>query len=130
MIDPLNSSTVFVGTGEGNLSGDSFFGNGLYVISNADSFNPVVTGPFNVSAASTDIFTGRSITGIVVSPLDTAGNSTDNVVFCASSSGIGGIVANSNGVSLPRAAYTVPSTLGLTRQPLPGLLPAPAQTRS
>src|SRR5262245_36790765 len=31
-LDPQNSDTLFVGTGEGNLSGDSFFGVGLYII--------------------------------------------------------------------------------------------------
>jgi len=35
-LDPTNPSTVFVGTGEGNSSGDSYFGNGLYIITSAD----------------------------------------------------------------------------------------------
>ena len=44
-IDPSNRNRVFVGTGEGNLSGDSFFGNGLYIITSADTSNPIVNGP-------------------------------------------------------------------------------------
>src|ERR1700730_9665226 len=36
-IDPLPPfNRIYVGTGEVNLSGDSFFGNGLYIITNAD----------------------------------------------------------------------------------------------
>ncbi|HEX4606304.1 MAG TPA: hypothetical protein VH724_20045, partial [Candidatus Angelobacter sp.] len=31
-IDPATPTTLFVGTGEGNLSGDSFFGVGIYII--------------------------------------------------------------------------------------------------
>src|SRR5207237_10331355 len=43
-ICPSQPSTIYVGTGEGNFSGDSFFGVGIYRIDNADS-NPVLTGP-------------------------------------------------------------------------------------
>jgi hypothetical protein len=61
-IDPTNPSNVLVGTGEGNLSGDSFFGNGLYIITSADGVNPTVNGPYNLrSSDNADIFTGRSL---------------------------------------------------------------------
>src|ERR1051326_1848909 len=36
-IDPLDPTTLVVGTGEGNLSTDSFFGVGVYLIKNADT---------------------------------------------------------------------------------------------
>src|SRR5437870_5496186 len=39
-IAPSQPSTVFVGTGESNLSLDSFFGAGLYRITNADTTPP------------------------------------------------------------------------------------------
>src|SRR5262249_19595233 len=60
-LDPQNSDTLFVGTGEGNLSGDSFFGVGLYIIRGVSTQTPVVTGPFNqdTSLNAADIFTGR-----------------------------------------------------------------------
>lgn len=100
IIDPKNSTRVFVGTGEGNLSGDSFFGNGLYIITNADSFNPVVSGPFNQrSTDGADIFTGRSITDIIVDNVD------DNVVFASTSSGVGGLIGTTNSVLPPRGLY-------------------------
>src|SRR5262249_16467034 len=87
-IDPLDSTTIFVGTGEGNLSADSFFGVGLYIIKNAET-TPTLLGPFNLDGTGTDVFTGRSITRVLVSPTD------DNIVFVATTSGIGGIGADS-----------------------------------
>ena len=87
-IDPLDATTLVVGTGEGNLSADSFFGVGIYVIKNADT-TPQLLGPFNKDGANTDIFTGRAITRVLVSPTD------DNIVFVATTSGIGGIGADS-----------------------------------
>lgn len=87
-IDPLDPTTVVVGTGEGNLSADSFFGVGVYVIKNADT-TPQLIGPFNKDAGNNDIFTGRAITRVLVSPTD------DNIVFVSTTSGIGGIGADS-----------------------------------
>jgi hypothetical protein len=87
-IDPLDPTTLVVGTGEGNLSADSFFGVGVYVIKNADT-TPQLLGPFNKDGANNDIFTGRAITRVLVSPTD------DNIVFVSTTSGIGGIGADS-----------------------------------
>ncbi|MBZ5508599.1 MAG: Ig-like domain repeat protein [Acidobacteriia bacterium] len=87
-IDPLDPTTLVVGTGEGNLSADSFFGVGVYVIKNADT-TPQLLGPFNKDGGNNDIFTGRAITRVLVSPTD------DNIVFVATTSGIGGIGADS-----------------------------------
>ncbi|HEY7403761.1 MAG TPA: MBG domain-containing protein [Candidatus Angelobacter sp.] len=87
-LDPLDPTTLFVGTGEGNLSADSFSGVGLYIIKHADS-TPQLLGPFNLDTTGNDVFTGRAITRVLVSPLD------DNVVFVATTSGIGGIGADS-----------------------------------
>src|SRR5215831_5375307 len=73
-IDPTNPTILFVGTGEGNFSIDSFFGVGLYIITGANSVSPVLNGPFHTPTASpnpdgfTDVFTGRSITRILVNP--------------------------------------------------------------
>lgn len=82
-LDPADASTVFVGTGEGNLSLDSFFGLGMYIIKHADT-SPQILGPFNLDLSGNDIFSYRSIVNIIVSPTD------DNIVFCATSSGVGG----------------------------------------
>src|SRR5207248_4655541 len=88
-LDPLDPTTLLVGTGEGNLSADSFFGVGLYIIKNANSLTPQLLGPFNKDGGANDIFTGRAITRVVVSPTD------HNIVFVSTTSGIGGVGADS-----------------------------------
>jgi len=87
-IDPLDPTTLVVGTGEGNLSADSFSGVGVYLIKNADTA-PQLIGPFNKDAGNNDVFTGRAISRVLVSSTD------DNIVFVATTSGIGGIGADS-----------------------------------
>jgi hypothetical protein len=68
-IAPSQPSTIYVGTGEGNFALDSFFGVGVYRIDNADT-TPVMVGPLNKNGSSADIFTGRSISQILVHPTD------------------------------------------------------------
>lgn len=87
-LDPLNADTLFVGTGEGNLSGDSFFGVGLYIIRSASTASPVVTGPFNTDGAN-DLFTGRAITKILVNPAD------DTKILVSTASGASGLSQDS-----------------------------------
>jgi len=98
-ISPVNASTIFVGTGEGNLSGDSFFGTGFYIITNADTFNPIINGPYNANDTGGDVFTGRSIVGIAVDPTN------ENNIFVSTSSGIGGIRSSAFSVRPPRGLY-------------------------
>jgi hypothetical protein len=84
-IAPSSPSTVFVGTGESHASCDSFFGVGVYRITNADSANPTISGPFNQDNGATDIFSNRAISRILVHPAD------PDIVFVGTYSGIGGI---------------------------------------
>jgi hypothetical protein len=96
-IDPRDHNTVLIGTGEGNLSADSYFGIGVYVVRNATSDNPVLRGPFNLDPNGANVFSARSIVSIQVDPKN------DNIVFCATSSGVGGLGANTGlpGAELP-----------------------------
>jgi hypothetical protein len=98
-IDPNDSDTVLVGTGEGNLSADSHFGVGVYVIRHAKSWFPRLVGPFNLDGSGNDVFSNRSVVRIIVSPTD------HNVVFCASSSGVGGLGAQTGATLPPRGLY-------------------------
>jgi subtilisin-like proprotein convertase family protein len=100
-IAPSQPSTVYVGTGEPNLSGDSFFGVGLYRIDNADTA-PVLVGPIN-PVPDTDIlgataFTGRAISQILVHPTDPA------TIFVGTASGIGGLGATAFSGTVPPLA--------------------------
>ena len=86
-IAPSDPSIVYVGTGEAAFSADSFFGVGIYRINNADT-NPTVTGPLNRDAANNDVFTGRSVSEILVHPTD------PNILFATTTNGVGGIGGN------------------------------------
>lgn len=83
-IDPLDRNKVFVGTGEANFSPDSFFGVGVYLITNATSSSPTLSGPFN-SNGTTDVFTGRAISKILIDPAD------DNKILVSTTLGISGV---------------------------------------
>jgi len=99
---PSNPSILYVGTGESNRSGDSFFGVGLYRIDNVDSPTYSLVGPINPAfsysngsgTVNTTTFTGRSISQIVVHPSD------PGTIFVATSTGVGGSGANSFNASL------------------------------
>ena len=62
-IDPSNSSTIYVGTGEPNGSGDSEAGVGLFKSTDGGSTWTAVSG-------STSVATGRSIGAIAIDPAD------------------------------------------------------------
>ena len=95
-VSPSDPTTVFVGTGEAAFSGDSFFGVGVYRITNADT-SPTLSGPLNVGTGGNDVFTGRSISRIVVHPTN------PNFLFLTTTSGTAGIGGGSNGFILPSA---------------------------
>lgn len=113
-IDPKNPTTLFVGTGEGNLSLDSFFGVGLYIIQNATT-TADITGPFNAPSVSpnpdgfTDVFTGRAVTQILVNP------SNDNQILVSTSSGFSGASGDIFGTLPTRGVYL--STNALSGSP-------------
>ncbi len=83
-ISPSNPETVYVGTGEPNFAIDSFFGVGVYRIENA-STTATLVGPLNRDAIGTDLFTGRSVSEIIVHPTD------NNTIFVSTTTGFGGL---------------------------------------
>jgi hypothetical protein len=93
-IAPSDPTTVYVGTGEAGFSGDSFFGVGVYRITNADSASPVITGPLNLDAGAADIFTGRAVGRVLVHPTD------PNIIYVATVSGTSG-TGGTTGLTLP-----------------------------
>jgi hypothetical protein len=116
-LDPTDNTVLFVGTGEGNLSLDSFFGVGLYIITSANgSFT--LNGPFNTPTTSpnpdgfTDVFTGRSITRILVNP------TSHSQILLSTSSGVSGASGDifstlpTRGVYLSTNVFTSGSTVG------------------
>lgn len=93
-IAPSDPSTVFVGTGEAAFSSDSFFGVGIYRITNADTA-PVISGPLKQGTTGTDVFTGRSVSEIIVHPTNS------NILFATTTNGVAGIGASTAGAILP-----------------------------
>jgi photosystem II stability/assembly factor-like uncharacterized protein len=106
---PSDPSILYVGTGEANLSADSFFGVGLYRITDALGASPVVEGPINppvqTAIAGTTAFSGVSISKIVVHPTDPA------TIFVSTASGTS---SNPSGGSLNTTVPPV-AMLGLYR---------------
>jgi hypothetical protein len=101
---PSSPTTLYVGTGEPNNSGDSFFGVGVYRIDNAKT-TPVLNGPINPSittgtttAITYNCFTGRSITKILVDPTNAAN------IFVSTATGIAGAGGNALSNTIPPLA--------------------------
>lgn len=86
---PPFTTTVYVGTGEPNASCDSFFGVGIYRITNAET-TAILSGPFNLSGGN-DVFTGRSVGRIVVHPTN------PDIIFASTTSGVGGLNCEQDG---------------------------------
>src|SRR5437763_8348300 len=74
-IDPKDRTKVLVGTGEGNFSGDSYVGVGVYMITNADSAAPVLNGPYNLDTGGKDVMTRRCAVSIAIA------SNNDNKVY-------------------------------------------------
>lgn len=106
-LDPLDHTILFVGTGEGNNSADSFFGVGLYIIRNATT-TADPTGPFNLDRTGADVFTGRAITQILVNPVDA------NKILVSTGSGFSGLSFDVFSTLPPRGVYLSTNALAVS----------------
>jgi hypothetical protein len=98
-ISPSQPSTVYVGTGEGNFSCDSYFGVGVYRIDNADGSSPTLSGPFAKDTANADVLTGRSISKVLVHPTN------PDIIFIGVTNGIGGLGCDAGTATAGRGLY-------------------------
>ena len=102
-ISPSSPDTVYVGTGETGFTCSSYFGVGLYRITNASTASPTVSGPFGGTEMS-----GRAVSEIVVDPANAAN------IFATTTSGIGGIGCQ-NGTLFPsKGLYRSTDALNVT----------------
>ncbi len=92
---PSDPTKLYVGTGEPNNSADSFFGVGVYRIDNADTtadlvgpINPLITTGSGAGAITTNCFTGRAISQILVHPTDPA------TIFVSTAAAVSGAAGN------------------------------------
>jgi photosystem II stability/assembly factor-like uncharacterized protein len=88
---PSDHTILYVGTGEGNESSDSYAGVGLYRINGANGTTPVLHGPFETRVAGTGTTAGNghafafdAIQGIAVDPHNAA-----RVYFAVQPGGVG-----------------------------------------
>ena len=85
-LDPSDSTTLLIGSGESNFSADSFAGVGVYKITDAKGANPMLSGPYNQdNATGSDISAHRSIPGLAIDP------NNHDVVYIGTSTGQQGI---------------------------------------
>jgi uncharacterized protein (TIGR03437 family) len=67
-VDPNNPNVVYAGTGEGNASGDSYYGAGLYKSVDGGATWRVIRGPLSTIAPRVPAFTFLAITQIAFDP--------------------------------------------------------------
>lgn len=91
-VDPTNANIIYVGTGEGNFSGDSYYGAGLLKTSDGGTTWNVISGPVSTLAPQKPVFVTAAIPQIAIDPV------TPNVIFVATTSG--GTAAASGGVTI------------------------------
>ena len=101
---PSSPTTLYVGTGEPNNSGDSYFGVGVYRIDNAKT-TPVLDGPINpvittgtAPALTYNCFNGRGISKIVVDETNAAN------IFVSTAAAVSGAGGNALSNTIPPLA--------------------------
>jgi photosystem II stability/assembly factor-like uncharacterized protein len=95
-LDPTDATgnTLLVGSGEGNFSGDSYAGFGVYKVAALKSGSPVLSGPFGASQ-----FIHRSIPGLAIDPIN------HNNVYVGSATGQQGIGPQAPTGAPPRGLF-------------------------
>lgn len=80
-IDPTNPNIIYIGSGEGNRSGDSYYGAGLYKTTDGGATWRVITGPTSTIVPNKPVFVNAAIPRIAIDPV------TPNVIFVATTFG-------------------------------------------
>lgn len=80
-IDPTNPNVIYVGSGEGNRSGDSYYGAGLFKTTDGGVTWRVITGPTSNVAPLKPVFVNAALGRIAIDPV------TPNVIFVATTTG-------------------------------------------
>ena len=95
-LDPTDATgnTLLIGSGEGNFSGDSYAGFGVYKVTALKSSSPILSGPFGSSQ-----FIHRSIPGLAIDPIH------HNNVYVGSATGQQGIGPQAPTGAPPRGLF-------------------------
>src|SRR5439155_4137910 len=89
-VAPSDPRVIYLGTGEPNFSGDSFYGTGVYKSTDSGKTWTLLTDP---SATTPNPIDGRSVSRLVVDP------NNKNRVFAAVSSGLNSVGVGSGPAS-------------------------------
>jgi uncharacterized protein (TIGR03437 family) len=71
-IDPLNPNNIYVGTGEGNMAGDVYYGAGLLKSTDGGASWTVITGPTSTTFPNLPAFVYASFTRLAIDPVNPA----------------------------------------------------------
>lgn len=91
-IDPANPNVIYVGTGEGNRSGDTYYGQGLMKTTDGGATWTQITGPISTSAPNIPSFINCSFLTIEIDPSNT------QTLYAATNVGLIGSAAGGVGV--------------------------------
>ncbi len=84
-IDPTNPNVIYVGTGEGNASGDSYYGAGLLKSVDGGHTWRVIEGPISTLNPAQPVFRSMAIMHIVIDP-----RNTQTLYLCTRTASISG----------------------------------------
>ena len=92
-IDPTNPNNIFVGTGEGVRSGDTYYGAGILKSTDGGATWRVIGGPISNIAPLKPVFVNAAIPALAIDPV------TPNVMFAATTIG-GSAAASGSAISV------------------------------
>ena len=96
-IDPANPNVIYVGTGEGNRAGDTYYGQGLLKTTDGGSTWTQILGPVSTTAPNLPSFVNCSFLAIEIDPTNTQTlYAATNIGVMSSASGGAGLVAIGN----------------------------------
>jgi uncharacterized protein (TIGR03437 family) len=96
-IDPINPNVIYVGTGEGNRSGDSYYGQGLLKSTDGGVTWAQITGPVSTTAPGLPAFINCSFMSIEIDPANPSTlYAATNIGLSSGASGGAGVVAIGN----------------------------------
>lgn len=96
-VDPTNPNVIYVGTGEGNRSGDSYYGQGLLKSTDGGATWTQITGPASTTPPGLPAFINCSFMSIEIDPTNSSTlYVATNIGLSSGASGGSGVVAIGN----------------------------------